>query len=113
MFGNGLDVGAAPARRRRSPVTKVPRSPQRLSYQWQQFYDAVLEKRLTHDHDRVLGRHVSDLSLIAGPSGPRPDLDVTEGQPIAAALAAMVAFDGVARIEPAPRPMVILPSFVG
>ena len=28
------------------PVTKVPRSPQRLALQWSQFYDAVLERRL-------------------------------------------------------------------
>lgn len=31
------------------PVTKVPRSPQRLAAQWQQFFDAIVEKRLTHD----------------------------------------------------------------
>jgi hypothetical protein len=95
------------------PVTKVPRSPQRLALQWSQFYDAVLERRLSHDGDRVLSRHVSDLSLIAGPSGPRPDMDVAEGQPIAAALAVMIAFDAVARIEPAAKPMVVLPSSVG
>jgi len=61
------------------PVTKVPRSPQRPALQWSQFYDAVLERRLTHDGDRVLARHVSNLALISGPSGPRPDLDVAEG----------------------------------
>jgi hypothetical protein len=37
---------------------------------------------------------------------------IQQGQPIAGALAAMVAFDGVARIEPA-VPVVILPSSVG
>jgi phage terminase large subunit-like protein len=95
------------------PITKVPRSPQRLALRWQQFYDAVLEHRLSHDCDRVLARHVSNLSLISGPSGPRPDLDVAEGHPVAAALAAVVAYDGVARIEPAPGPMVVLPSSVG
>jgi hypothetical protein len=79
---------------------------------WSLFFDAVLEKRLTHDVDRVLARHVSNLSLISGPSGPRPDLDVAEGQPIAAAIGGMLAYDGVARIEPL-GPMVVLPSSVG
>jgi hypothetical protein len=95
------------------PVTKVPRSPQRLAAQWQQFYDAIVERRLTHHPDPVFARHVSNLSLISGPSGLRPDLDVAEGQPIAGALACMVACDGVARIEPAQEPVVILPSSVG
>jgi hypothetical protein len=71
---------------------------------------AIVEKRLTHAPDPVLARHAANLSLISGPSGLRPDLDVAEGQPIAGILAAMVAFDGVARIGPVPEPMVILPS---
>jgi phage terminase large subunit-like protein len=95
------------------PVTKVPRSPQRLALQWSAFFDAVLEGRLTHDPDPVLARHAANLGLISGPSGLRPDLDVTEGQPVAAVLAAMVAFDGFARIEPAAEPMIILPGVVG
>jgi len=80
------------------PVTRVPRSPQRLALQWSQFYDSVLEKRLAHD----VARHVANLGLIEGPSGPRPGLDVGEGSPIAAALAAMIAFDGVTRTERRP-----------
>jgi phage terminase large subunit-like protein len=94
-------------------ITKVPRSPQRLALAWSQFYDAVLEKRLTHEDDRVLARHVANLSLISGPSGPRPDLDVTEGAPIAGALACMIAYDGVARSEPAAGPTVIILPSVG
>ncbi len=89
------------------PVTKVPRSPQRLALQWSAFSDAVLEKRVTHDPDPVLARHVANLSLISGPSGPRPDLDVGEGQPVAAGIAAMLAFDGVVRIEHVEPPMFI------
>jgi hypothetical protein len=38
---------------------------------------------------------------------------VAEGHPVVAALACMVAYDGVARIEPAEEPMIILPSSVG
>jgi phage terminase large subunit-like protein len=94
------------------PVTKVPRSPQRLSLAWQTFYDAIVERRVTHDPDPVLARHAANLSLISGPSGLRPDLDVAEGSPIAAALGAMLAYDGVARIEPADM-RTILPSGVG
>jgi hypothetical protein len=58
----------------------------------------------------VLARHATNLSLISWPSGLRPDLDVAEGAPIAAALACMVAYDGVTRTEPAAKPMMILPS---
>jgi phage terminase large subunit-like protein len=94
------------------PVTKVPRSPQRLSLAWQTFYDAIVERRVTHDPDPVLARHAANLSLISGPSGLRPDLDVAEGSPIAAALGAMLAYDGVARIEPVEM-RIILPSGVG
>jgi phage terminase large subunit-like protein len=92
------------------PVTKVPRSPQRLAAQWQQFFDAIVERRLTHSPDPVLARHAGNLALISGPSGLRPDLDVAEGQPVAAALACMVAYDGVTRTEPTAKPTVILPS---
>jgi hypothetical protein len=77
-----------------------------LALQWSQFYDAILERRLTHDGDRTVARHVSNLGLIPGPSGPRPDLDVGEGAPIAAALATMTAYDGVTRIEHGPPPMI-------
>lgn len=47
----------------------------------------------------MLARHVGNLGLVSGPSGLRPDLDVGEGQPIASALAAMIAYDGVTRVE--------------
>jgi phage terminase large subunit-like protein len=88
------------------PVTKVPRSPQRLAQQWQQFYDAVIERRLTHDPDPMLARHAANLGLISGPSGLRPDLDVSAGAPIAGAVAAMIAFDGVSRVEPVRAPRI-------
>jgi hypothetical protein len=74
--------------------------------QWQQFFDAIVERRLTHEDDPVLARHVGNLGLISGPSGLRPDLDVGEGAPIASALAAMIAFDGVTRIEPTSPPRI-------
>jgi phage terminase large subunit-like protein len=52
-------------------VTKVPRSPQRLSLQWQQFFDAIIERRLTHNSGHVLARHIGNMGLISGPSGLR------------------------------------------
>jgi hypothetical protein len=58
----------------------------------------------------VLARHVVNLGLISGPSGLRPDLVVADGQPIAAALAAMIAYEGFARIEPDTGPVIVLPS---
>ena len=61
----------------------------------------------------MLARHVANLSLISGPSGLRPDLDVAQGQPIAAALGAMIAFDGVTRLGPGATPTIVLPTGVG
>jgi phage terminase large subunit-like protein len=89
------------------PVTKVPRSPQRLALEWSTFYDAIVEKRVTHDPDPVLARHAANLALISGPSGLRPDLDVSEGQPVAAILGAMIAYDTVVRTEPVGAPLII------
>jgi hypothetical protein len=86
---------------------------QRLALQWQTFFDATVERRLTHEPDPALARHVGNLSLIPGPSGLRPDLDVAQGQPIAAALGAMIAFDGITRLEPRVEPFVGTPSGVG
>jgi phage terminase large subunit-like protein len=83
------------------PVTKVPRSPQRLALEWATFFDAVMEKRVTHDPDPLLARHAANLALISGPSGLRPDLDVSAGAPIAGILGAMIAYDTVVR-TPAP-----------
>jgi hypothetical protein len=94
------------------PLTRVPRSPQRLAAQWQQFFDAIVERRLTHSPDQVLARHARNLALISGPSGFRPDLDVAEGAPIAGALACMVAYDGVMGVGPGAEPMIVLPIVI-
>jgi hypothetical protein len=74
--------------------------------------DATVERRLTHAPDPILARHVANLSLISGTSGLRPDLDLAQGQPIAAALGEMIAFDGVTRLEPCVAPFVGTPSEV-
>lgn len=62
--------------------------------------------------DPVLARHAANLSLISSPSGLRPDLDVAEGVPIAAALACMLAPTAQCESDPA-RLEFILPSGVG
>jgi hypothetical protein len=59
------------------------------------------------DPDPVLAPYAANLNLISGPSGLLPDLDVAEGGPIAAALGAMIAFDGVVRMEHVDPSMVI------
>jgi hypothetical protein len=46
------------------------------------------------------------------PTGLRPDLDVAQGQPIAAALGAMITFDGFTRLEPTLTPFIGVPSGV-
>ena len=56
----------------------------------------------------MMARHVASLSLVSVASGLHPDLDVARGQPIAAALGAMITYDAVTRTEPAPTlPMLI------
>jgi len=77
-----------------------------MAQAWQVFDDAVPERRLTHSADPVLARHVANLTLRSDRSGVRPDLDVAEGQPIAAALAAMIALERVVALgaEPDPSP---------
>ena len=40
-------------------------------------------------------------------------MDVAEGQPIAAALAVMIAYDGVTRLGPSVTPIIVLPTGVG
>jgi hypothetical protein len=68
------------------PVTKVRARPSASPFSGQTFRDAITEHRLRHDPDPALARHAASLCLISGPSGLRPDLDVADGSPIAAAL---------------------------
>ncbi len=84
-----------------------------MSARYSVFDDATCEGRLTHDPDPVLGRHAAHLGLLIRPVRRPPGSRRRRGAPIAGVLAAMIAYDGVTRIGPAPEPFAILPTSVG
>jgi hypothetical protein len=61
VLGARLVLGAARAGRGRSAGHQGPEIPQRLAAQWQQFFDAIVERRVTHSRDPVLARHAGNL----------------------------------------------------
>jgi len=52
-------------------------TPARISPAWLNFHDAVMEKRLTHDADPRLARHVQNMIVKSDRLGPRPVRDPT------------------------------------
>jgi hypothetical protein len=55
------------------PVIEYPTSsPGRMVPAWAKFYDAIVDKRLTHDGDQRLMRHARNTVLKIDRLGPRP-----------------------------------------
>jgi hypothetical protein len=70
-----------------------------------------MERRITHDGDPRVARHLANLTLRSDRSGLRPDLDLTQaGSPISAELGAMWAAGRV--IEKRVEPEMAQPGFV-
>ena len=95
------------------PITKVPRSPQRLALQWSQLTRrrpraATVPRRRPRARAARL-EPVADLGAVG--TATRPGCG--RRSPVAAALAAMLAYDGAARVEPAGDLGMILPTSVG
>jgi phage terminase large subunit-like protein len=86
------------------PVTEWPFSLSRIVPAWKEFYAAVLEKRLTHDADPGLARHVANLVLKVDRQGARPTKEFAgSGRKIDRFTAALIAWDrAVARSREAP-----------
>lgn len=86
------------------PVTEWPFSLSRIVPAWKEFYSAVLEKRLTHDGDPGLARHVANLVLKVDRQGARPTKEFAgSGRKIDRFTAALIAWDrAVARATDKP-----------
>jgi phage terminase large subunit-like protein len=76
------------------PVVEWPNSPQRTIPAWKAFYGATLERRLTHDGDPGLARHVGNAVLKIDHRGAYPTKEHgSSGRKIDRLMAAMFAYD--------------------
>ncbi|HVL63689.1 MAG TPA: terminase large subunit [Actinomycetota bacterium] len=86
------------------PTAAVPR----IVPAWAKFYNAVMERSLTHDGDPRLARHVANLMLKSDRHGPRPTRDRNAPRTfIDAAIAAVVAYDRATAPRKRPRSRVL------
>lgn len=96
------------------PIIEYPSSsPRRMVTSTAKFYDAVMSKRMTHDHHPTLTRHVDNCVVKTDQMGPRIVKD-SRGSPrkIDAAVCAVMAFDRATQAREAdPEPVV--PQFFG
>jgi phage terminase large subunit-like protein len=92
------------------PVVAFPQSPQRMIRACAIFFDAVAEKRLQHDGDPLLARHISNTATKLTPAGPHIKKENPNSpRKIDAAVAAIIAVDRASggKIE------TIVPEFFG
>jgi phage terminase large subunit-like protein len=83
------------------PVIEYPNTLPRMVPAWKEFYSAVMERRLTHDGDPGLARHVANAVLRVDQRGARPTKEFSgSARKIDRLIAALIAFD-VARQRPA------------
>ena len=88
------------------PVMEYPQSPQRMVPATQRFYEAALNKGMTHSGNPDLARHVANVIVKTDARGSR--LDKTKGRKIDLAIAAVMAFDRAATSVPeTPKPFVV------
>ncbi|MGI8829264.1 MAG: terminase large subunit domain-containing protein [Candidatus Limnocylindria bacterium] len=79
-------------------------TPALMSPAWLNFRDAVMERRLTHNGDPRLARHVANMVIKSDRLGPRPVRDRSSPRSfIDAGIAAVVAYDVARKYEP-PKP---------
>ena len=92
------------------PVVAFPQSPQRMIKACAIFFDAVAEKRLQHDNDPVLTRHIGNTATKLTPAGPHIKKENPNSpRKIDAAVAAILAVDRASggKID------VVVPEFFG
>jgi phage terminase large subunit-like protein len=92
------------------PVVAFPQSPQRMIRACAIFYDAVAEKRLVHDNDPVLTRHIGNTAVKLTSAGPHIKKENPNSpRKIDAAVAAILAVDRASggKIE------TVVPEFFG
>lgn len=92
------------------PVVAFPQSPQRMIRASAIFFDAVAEKRLQHDNNPVLTRHIGNTATKLTPAGPHIKKENPNSpRKIDAAVAAILAVDRASggKID------VVVPEFFG
>jgi phage terminase large subunit-like protein len=92
------------------PVVSFPQSPQRMIKACARFYDAVAEKKLVHDGDPLLSRHIGNTAVKLTPAGPHIKKENPNSpRKIDAAVAAILAHDRASgKIEEQ-----VIPEFFG
>jgi phage terminase large subunit-like protein len=92
------------------PVVAFPQSPQRMIKACAGFFDAVAEKRLIHDGDPLLARHIGNTAVKLTPAGPHIKKENPNSpRKIDAAVAAILAVDRASgKIEET-----VVPEFFG
>jgi phage terminase large subunit-like protein len=92
------------------PVVAFPQSPQRMIKACAGFFDSVAEKRLIHDGDPLLARHIGNTAVKLTPAGPHIKKENPHSpRKIDAAVAAILAVDRASgKIEET-----VVPEFFG
>jgi phage terminase large subunit-like protein len=90
------------------PVVEFPQSPARMVPATQRFYEAVINRTLTHSGDPRLARHLDNAVLKVDARGSRLAKDARNSpRKIDLAVAAVMALDQ-ATAKPPPRPMLVV-----
>jgi phage terminase large subunit-like protein len=83
------------------PITEYPQTAARMAPSTAGFYQAVIDRQLTHDGSPVLARHVGNAVLKVDARGQRLTKETTySARKIDAAVAAVMAFDRAAIPDP-------------
>lgn len=83
------------------PVVDYPQSPSRMTPATQRFYEAVMNKGLTHSGDPRLARHIGNAVLKIDPRGQRITKETrASGRKIDLAVASVMAFDRASMTTP-------------
>jgi phage terminase large subunit-like protein len=89
------------------PVVEFPQSPQRMVPATQRFYEAVINRALTHSGDPRLTRHVDNCIVKVDGRGSRLAKDAKNSpRKIDLAVAAVMALDQAATVVDQPEPNV-------
>lgn len=91
------------------PVVEFPQSPARMVPATQRFYEAVLNREMTHSGNSDLARHIANAIIKTDARGSRLDKPKGGGRKIDLAVAAVMAFDRAAtRIDTPPAPWMVV-----
>ena len=85
----------------RLPMVEYPNSPSRMTPATQRFYEAVMNKSLTHSGDPQLARHIGNAVLKVDSRGQRITKESkNSARKIDLAVAAVMAFDRASTVQP-------------